>query len=99
MNTYIARDLFRSLFIAAVLTFVGANAFGQGPTRALVVTCSGEVKTEVLRNIVATPRFVGTCDYVRPARKRNRSRIGNRKVSLFDWSSKGKRVPRAWIAR
>ena len=99
MKTYIARDLFRSLFIAAALTFVGASAFGQGPTRALVVTCSGEVKTEVLRSLVATPRFVGTCDYVRPARKRNKSRVGNRRCSLFDWSSTGRRVPRAWIAR
>ena len=100
MKTYIARDLFKSLFIAACLTLAGATAFGQGPARTTTTNrCSGEVKTQVLRNIVATPRFVGTCDYVRPSRKRNRSRVGNRRVSLFDWSSKGKRVPRAWIAR
>jgi len=93
MKTYIARDLFRSLFIACVLTLAGATAFGQGPTRTDVKLCSFENKTTVVRSTPKTPRFVGSANYVRP---------GGRAAWILPfnrWSNKRKRVNRKLIVR
>lgn len=94
MKTYIARDLFKSLFIACVLTLAGATAFGQGPSRTTTSNrCSGEVKITVVRKTPKTPRFVGSANYVRP---------GGRAAWILPfnrWSNKRKRVARKFLVR
>ena len=98
MKTYIARDLFKSLFIAACLTLAGATAFGQGPARATVVNkCTGEVKTKVFNKTPETPRFVGSTNYVRPNRNPNAVWRQGRRVSLLAWNPFKARTPRSWV--
>jgi len=99
MKTYIFRDLCRSFALALVLT-CGFTACAQGPATFRVTNqCSKEVKTFSVFTPRATPRVMGNTTHSWNPMKRNKSRMGKRRKSLWDWSTNGRRVSRGLIVR